>query len=352
MRFLLSAHKLFAGYRLGVGMRLLFTIFLSFWVLAAHAQEEIPATPRHRSPPAYPVSCQQVLGPDAPPQYVSVVFDVTRNGETDNVRIRETSHECFNDAVVAAARQWSYAPRQVNGRRASQEDLEVTLTFILEEPTQTEDFDARPLQRVPPVYPESCMRTADREESVMVEFDVTPEGDTENVSVLESSNRCLNGSAVASVKKWKYRPKIIEGGPVARKNVQTVITYFLDSGRSRFRPGVSRRLIRAQNLIVKKDDPEAALEVLKEVEERFGDDFSDRELSAFHQVRGLARIKLEDYAGALDDFRIVRQLGAGSEDGLKAINETIAELERALGVSPVIQSSESAEDAEPQINEE
>ena len=117
-------------------------------------REETPATPRLQPSPDYPVSCQQELSPDAPAQYVSVMFRVNRDGETEDIRIRETTHECFTDGVVTAVRGWRYEPRRVGNLRVSQDDMEVTFTFLLEEPTKTTDFDARPIKRVPPRYPE------------------------------------------------------------------------------------------------------------------------------------------------------------------------------------------------------
>lgn len=185
------------------------------------------------------------------------------------------------------------------------------------------------------------MRRAEDEESVLVQFDVTAEGATENITIVETTNRCLNDSSVVSVRQWEYSPKVLEGEPVARKNVQTLITYVLmDSSDARFRLTVRNRLFRAQNFAVKKKKPTAAFEVLENLEEKYGESFSDVELSAFYQVRALARLEASDYAGALDDFRLVKRMGTSSEDGSKLIDDTIQKLEAALGVestTPVLE---------------
>ncbi len=89
------------------------------------------------------------------------------------------------------------------------------------------DRDAQPLVRIPPQYPERCMSRAAASESVLLQFDVTPEGQTTNIRVVESSNSCLNRAAVRSVERWKYQPKIVDNQPQPRRGVQTVVTFEL-----------------------------------------------------------------------------------------------------------------------------
>jgi protein TonB len=89
------------------------------------------------------------------------------------------------------------------------------------------DRDAQPLVRIPPQYPERCMDRAKAKESVVVEFDVTPEGTTTNARVIDSTNSCLNSAALKSVERWKYQPKIVENKAEWRRGVQTVVTFEL-----------------------------------------------------------------------------------------------------------------------------
>ena len=90
------------------------------------------------------------------------------------------------------------------------------------------DRDAQPLVRIPPQYPERCMTRAKAQESVLVQFDVTPDGQTTNITTVESSNSCLNRAAERSVERWKYQPKIVDNQAQWRRGVQTVITFQLD----------------------------------------------------------------------------------------------------------------------------
>ena len=72
------------------------------------------------------------------------------------------------------------------------------------------------------------MGRAAKSESVALQFDVTPEGTTTNVTVVDSSNSCLNSAAVRSVERWKYQPKIVDNTPEWRRGVQTTVTFVLE----------------------------------------------------------------------------------------------------------------------------
>jgi len=89
------------------------------------------------------------------------------------------------------------------------------------------DRDAQPLVRIPPTYPERCMSRADERERVLIQFDVTPDGTTTNISVVDSSNSCLNRAASRSVERWKYQPKIVDNVPQWRRGVQTSVEFQL-----------------------------------------------------------------------------------------------------------------------------
>ncbi len=89
------------------------------------------------------------------------------------------------------------------------------------------DRDAQPLVRIPPQYPERCQARAGESERVLLEFDVTPDGTTTNIKVVESSNSCFNREAARSVERWKYQPKIVDNEPQWRRGVQTTVVFQL-----------------------------------------------------------------------------------------------------------------------------
>ncbi|MEX6632202.1 energy transducer TonB [Hyphococcus lacteus] len=90
------------------------------------------------------------------------------------------------------------------------------------------DRDAQPLVRIPPQYPERCMSRASASETVQVQFDVTPDGQTTNITVVDSTNSCLNRAAMRSVERWKYQPKMVDNKAEWRRGVQTSVTFVLE----------------------------------------------------------------------------------------------------------------------------
>ncbi|HXI86463.1 MAG TPA: energy transducer TonB [Parvularculaceae bacterium] len=93
------------------------------------------------------------------------------------------------------------------------------------------DRDAQPLVRIPPEYPDNCKTTAKDEETVVVQFDVTPDGQTANIKVIESSNHCLDRAAMRSVERWKYQPKIVDNKAEWRHGVTQPISFRLTSDK-------------------------------------------------------------------------------------------------------------------------
>ena len=313
---------------------------------AAHA-EDIPAKRKYDRTPAYPASCRPSVGAPAQAQRITVVYDVSKKGLPENVEVMETTDPCFNDAAIAAVQGWTFEPRRVDGKAVAQGEIETTFVFKFEEPTYSEDFDARPLIRIPPNYPENCMRAAKAEETVIVQFDVTTVGATKNAAVIESTNPCLDAAALASVQKWKYRPKTVAGKPVERTGVVTNITFQLANGpfpEEKVRPPVSRGLNHARRLLQAKKYDET-LSVLADLEEKYGDGFSQAEMQSFHQLRGVARLGVKDYAGALDDLKIARQYGLPTK-AAEAINKMIVQLEAIVAAQQAAgQGAQGAEEA-------
>lgn len=89
------------------------------------------------------------------------------------------------------------------------------------------DRDAQPLVRIPPQFPDRCQSRASSEERVVLQFDVTPDGQTTNIQAIDSTNSCFNRAAIRSVERWKYQPKIVDNQAQPRRGVQTVIVFQL-----------------------------------------------------------------------------------------------------------------------------
>ena len=75
-----------------------------------------------------------------------------------------------------------------------------------------------PVIKHAPAYPENC-RSKAVEGSVLVQFDVTPEGNVINPQIIESADNCFNRTVIRTVSKWKYPPAYQNGKPIMRYGV-------------------------------------------------------------------------------------------------------------------------------------
>lgn len=78
-----------------------------------------------------------------------------------------------------------------------------------------------PIHRVEPNYPNNCLSRG-LEGSVIVEFDLTPEGGVMNPRIFSSSNRCFNRAVINAVTRWRYSAP----GSIIR-NIRTTLTFNL-----------------------------------------------------------------------------------------------------------------------------
>ena len=84
------------------------------------------------------------------------------------------------------------------------------------------DTDVIPVVRVPPAYPRNA-RQAGIQGFVTMAVTINPDGTVSDVSVLESDPpRLFDQSAMDAMRRWKFRPKIVDGTPVGQRARQTI----------------------------------------------------------------------------------------------------------------------------------
>jgi len=90
------------------------------------------------------------------------------------------------------------------------------------------DGEYVPLVKVAPRYP---MRAAQRrlEGYVIVEFVVTTSGAVKDVVVVESTSELFEAAAIEAARKFKYKPRMVDGQPIEVSGVQNRITFRLDA---------------------------------------------------------------------------------------------------------------------------
>ncbi|MFT5712010.1 MAG: protein TonB [Glaciecola sp.] len=77
------------------------------------------------------------------------------------------------------------------------------------------DGDAAPIVRIPPDYPPQAARDG-KEGWVRLSFTINEQGGVEDVEVLDADpKRIFDRNAKRALRKWKYRPQIVDG--VAQK---------------------------------------------------------------------------------------------------------------------------------------
>lgn len=314
---------------------MLITLIAAAAIAAAPGASETPAI-RNASvaPPNYPAACMPAPGVEAKPERVTLAYSVNADGQAVDIRVRESTNECFNGPAIDAARLWRFEPRRVNGVAVRQDDFETTLTFVVSENTMLDDMDARPILRVPPDYPERCYGSASTRDIVRIEFDISETGTPTGAHVIESTNACFNKAALASIESWRYAPKVQDGKFVARPSVRTYFIFDRPSGvgASRkqpdlIRPALGLRFKKVRSALQKPEVDHASIVAeLDAIESEFGSDFRPVEMASFYPLRGAARIEAKNYRGALDDLRIAARITVDKTAG-EAILRTIEQLE-------------------------
>lgn len=84
------------------------------------------------------------------------------------------------------------------------------------------DTDVIPVVQVAPQYPRAAKQSG-LEGWVTMEVLIRPDGTVSNAKVMESDPpRIFDRAAISAMRKWKFRPKIVDGNPVAQRARQTI----------------------------------------------------------------------------------------------------------------------------------
>jgi protein TonB len=81
--------------------------------------------------------------------------------------------------------------------------------------------------RVSPTYP-SSMIAKGIEGFVTVVFDVLPDGSVSNVSVIESSHKGFERSAIQAAGRFRFKARVVDGVPQSSNGIQYRVTYEMD----------------------------------------------------------------------------------------------------------------------------
>jgi protein TonB len=88
-------------------------------------------------------------------------------------------------------------------------------------------MQATPQFRVDPAYPPQASRDG-VEGWVKLGFTVSASGTVTDISVIDAKpSKVFNREARRALKKWKYKPKLVDGKPVAQYNMVVVLDFKL-----------------------------------------------------------------------------------------------------------------------------
>lgn len=92
------------------------------------------------------------------------------------------------------------------------------------------DGDATPIVRIEPKYPVQAARDG-KEGWVRLSFTINEAGGVEDVEVLEAQpKRVFDREAKRALRKWKYKPNIVDGKPTKQFNMKVQLDFKLDQG--------------------------------------------------------------------------------------------------------------------------
>jgi TonB family protein len=89
--------------------------------------------------------------------------------------------------------------------------------------------EASPIAHVSPTYPENAAKT-NTEGYVVLQFDITETGATDNITVVESSPEgVFDKSASSALKQWQYKPRVQNGQALRQTGLLVQLDYKLSS---------------------------------------------------------------------------------------------------------------------------
>jgi protein TonB len=90
------------------------------------------------------------------------------------------------------------------------------------------DGDANPRIRIPPSYPPSA-EIRGIEGWVRVQFTITETGSVTDARVVAAEpQRVFDDAALSAIARWRYNPRVVNGEPVERVGMQTMIEFQLN----------------------------------------------------------------------------------------------------------------------------
>ncbi|WP_018693179.1 energy transducer TonB [Algicola sagamiensis] len=96
-----------------------------------------------------------------------------------------------------------------------------------------QDGDATPIVRIEPRFPVKAAREG-KEGWVKLSFTINEVGGVEDVKVIEAQpKRLFNREAIRALRKWKYKPKVVEGKPQKQPGMKVQLDFSLNKDKKK-----------------------------------------------------------------------------------------------------------------------
>lgn len=93
------------------------------------------------------------------------------------------------------------------------------------------DGDATPIVRIEPKYPIQAARDG-KEGWVKLSFTINEIGGVEDVKVIKAKpKRVFDKEAKRALRKWKYKPKVVDGKPMKQSGLTVQLDFKMEGGR-------------------------------------------------------------------------------------------------------------------------
>ncbi|GIU02025.1 energy transducer TonB [Shewanella algidipiscicola] len=95
----------------------------------------------------------------------------------------------------------------------------------------TRDGDATPIVRIEPQYPIAAARDG-KEGWVQLSFTINELGGVDDIEVIDADpKRIFDREAKRALRKWKYKPKIVDGKALKQPGMTVQLDFKLDGGK-------------------------------------------------------------------------------------------------------------------------
>ncbi len=192
--------------------------------------------------------------------------------------------------------------------------------------TAEDESELKPLSRSTPEYPEECIGSRMEAHYVVVEYDITVEGTTENAVIVESSHACFNETVIEAVNSFRFEPRRVGGVPVPVRGQRNKFSYTLaamsDDVESELQ-SIEERLFNG--------DGAGALQLLAAFEAKRGRKLNRYEYASFLWMRGVANSLEKNYVAARDDIRAALATNDLYPETMEWLRSMLSKVEASAG---------------------